>query len=216
MTKGNKLAYKFFRIIFKPILYILYHPTIIGRENIPATGKLVIAGNHMHAFDPILVDVSTKRIVCTLAKKALHDGKFGFFFRAIGSIPVDLENDSLASLTAAFEVLDEEGAVNLSPEGTRNYTDELLLPFKYGSVILAKKAKAPIVPYAIVGEYKTGAKNLKIIYGKPFSVEKMKLVDANRELYNQIKDLMVSNADEAFLATKHISTFDEANAKNKA
>ena len=75
MTKGNKLAYKFFRIIFKPLLYILYHPTIIGRENIPATGKLVIAGNHMHAFDPILVDVSTKRIVCTLAKKALHDGK---------------------------------------------------------------------------------------------------------------------------------------------
>lgn len=69
MTKGNKLAYKFFRIIFKPLLYILYHPTIIGRENIPATGKLVIAGNHMHAFDPILVDVSTKRIVCTLAKK---------------------------------------------------------------------------------------------------------------------------------------------------
>ena len=69
-----------FRFFFLPIFKLFYRPQIINSKYIPKSGSAIIAGNHKHALDPILVDVCTKRIVFTLAKKDLHAGKFGFFF----------------------------------------------------------------------------------------------------------------------------------------
>ena len=83
MKSSNSLIYKGLRLIFKPLFYVLFGPVIVGRENIPKSGGAVIAGNHKHALDPIFVDICTKRVVCTLAKKELHDGKFGFLFPVI-------------------------------------------------------------------------------------------------------------------------------------
>ena len=78
--KKNYYFYKTFRFIFKPIFKILFRPTIINAEYIPTSCSAIIAGNHKHALDPILVDICTKRVVFTLAKKSLHEGIFGFFF----------------------------------------------------------------------------------------------------------------------------------------
>ena len=81
-------------------------------------------------IDPILVDISTRRIVRTLAKKDLHDGAFGWLFRSAGTIPVDLHaKHNPAALQAAKKALSAGELVNVSPEAKRNYTDELLLPF---------------------------------------------------------------------------------------
>ena len=44
--------YKAARAVLKPVFLLLYRPRIYGRENIPANGAAVIAGNHKHAFDP--------------------------------------------------------------------------------------------------------------------------------------------------------------------
>lgn len=74
------ILYRVMRTIFSPIFRILFRPRIIGAQNIPQDGAAVIAGNHKHALDPILIDISTKRVVRTLAKKELHDGRFGFIF----------------------------------------------------------------------------------------------------------------------------------------
>ena len=127
-------AYKAAKLILAPVFRVLYRPVIIGRENIPEDGPAVIAGNHKHAFDPLLIDISTRRVVRTLAKKDLHDSRFGFLFRAAGTIPVDLRaKRNPAALEAAVEALGNGELVNVSPEAKRNYTDELLLPFKFGA-----------------------------------------------------------------------------------
>ena len=75
--------------MFYAILMSYFNPTIINKEVIPGDGKIIIAGNHKNALDPVLVDACTKRVVYTLAKKALFDSHFGWFFRGIGSIPVE-------------------------------------------------------------------------------------------------------------------------------
>lgn len=209
--KNRYLLYRFTRIIGKPIIKLLYRPEIVGKENIPENGRIIIAGNHKHALDPILVDISTGRIVHTLAKKELHDGIFGFFFRGIGSIPVDLHSKrNPEALSAAVDVLKNDGAVNVSPEGKRNYTDELLLPFKYGAAAMSQRANAYIVPYSITGDYRLFSKGLKITFGTPFLPEKNDdLYFANKQIYSRILELLKRNTESSILAKKRITSFDE-------
>lgn len=200
--------YKVFRIIFLPVFKSIYRPKIINKHYIPKEGAAIIAGNHKHALDPILVDVCTKRMVFTLAKKDLHDGKFGFFFKAVGTIPVDLKSSANKEASnTAIDKLKEGNLINLSPEAKRNYTDELLLPFKYGAVSMAKKTSCIIVPYSITGDYKLFSKNLKIVFGKPIDVSNIDIETANEKLFNSIKKLLKENMDKNELKTKKNSKY---------
>ncbi len=210
LRENRAYLYRFIRLIGRPLFRFVFRPNIIGRENLPTAGSAVIAGNHKHALDPILIDICTNRIVHTLAKKELHDGPFGFLFRGVGTIPVDLHSkENRAALAAAVETLRQGHVVNVSPEAKRNYTDELLLPFKYGAVSMAQKTGAPIIPYAITGDYTLFSRNLTVIFGEPFYAGSMELYDANRVLYNQVLALMLKTADKDFLAQKHITSFEE-------
>ena len=212
--KKNYTFYKICRTILFPIVKILFRPQIVNKEYIPKEGAAIIAGNHKHALDPILVDLCTKRVVFTLAKKSLHEGKAGFLFRAIGSIPVDTKGgDNQNAKSVSVEKLKEGNLINLSPEGTRNKTDELLLPFKFGAVSMASKADCEIIPYSITGDYKLFSKNLKIVFDKPIKVNKDDLEKSNEKLYNNIKKLMMENMDKEELKKKKISKYRGATSK---
>lgn len=203
----NSFCYCTLRMILKPIFQLLYRPKCVGTEHIPISGRVILAGNHMHALDPILVDVSTQRVVRTLAKKDLHDGAFGFLFRAVGTIPVDLHSsENKAARNAAVAALEQEYAVNISPEAKRNYTNELLLPFKYGAVSMAAKTGAPIVPYAITGEYRLFSRSITITFGEPIPAEK-DLYTANALLYHRIAALLQEQTDAMVLQKKHFTSF---------
>ena len=194
MKKDNVIIYKILRPIFTAIFKLYYNPTIINKEYIPKEGRAVIAGNHKHALDPILVDVCTKRVVRTLAKKDLHDGKFGWLFRAVGTIPVDLNaKHNKQALTSAVEYLNQGALINVSPEAKRNYTNEILLPFKIGAVVMAQRTNCNIIPYSITGDYKFRSKNLKITFGKPLDVSKLTVEEANELLYEKVKELLLNS-----------------------
>ena len=83
--------------------------------------------------------------------------------------------------------------IGIFPEGTRNKTKEFLLPFKYGTVSMAKKTDSYIVPFGITGDYVFRSKNLTIRYGKPFKVTNMDLESANELLYKTVENLMKAN-----------------------
>ncbi len=188
------MIYKLMRTLMGPVFRLAFRPTIVNKEVIPKEGAIVLAGNHKHAMDPILVDVCTKRVVYNLAKKELHDGAFGWFFRAIGSIPVDLKaKENKQALQTAISYLEQGTAINVSPEAKRNYTKELLLPFKYGAVVMAKRTNTKIIPYAITGAYKFRSKDLKITFGEPMDFSDMTVEEANVALFERIKTLLLEN-----------------------
>ena len=193
--KESNSWYSAFRLLFSPLFHLIFHPTIVGKEKIPEEGAFLLVGNHKHALDPILVDVCTKRVVHALAKKELFDGPFGFFFRLIGAIPVDLEaKKNPKALQSGLEVLQNGGIVNISPEAERNYTSEILLPFKKGAVIMSQETQTPILPYCIVGDYKFRSGGLKIVFGEPMMVGKDEPIEqANERLYEAIKTLLLEN-----------------------
>lgn len=214
MNRKKYIVYKLLRSVFKPVFNVLFRPRIIGNNNIPKNGKAVLAGNHNHALDPILVDICTSRIVRTLAKKELHDGRFGFLFREVGTIPVDLHSKrNHNALEAAVKALNNDELVNVSPEAKRNYTNQLLLPFKFGAAVMSARTQAPIIPYAISGDYKLFSHNLTIIFGKPFYVSD-DIDSGNKRLYDSVADLLKRiNTEE--LIKKNFTPYDEWSEKSE-
>lgn len=108
----------------------------------------------------------------------------------MGLIPVSRKTKDHNVLIHAYNYLENEKVIGIFPEGTRNKTQELLLPFKFGAVSLAQKTDSYIVPFAITREYKFRSKNLKITYGKQFKVNDMTLEEANDKLYKTIENLL--------------------------
>ena len=193
--KNNKLPEKFYKFI-KPILgtiyKLYYNPKIIGKENIPKDGSIIIVGNHKHIMDQCNIIISTKRVVHYMAKKEYFDNKkVAWFFKAAGCISVDRSKKDNDAKEKALNVLKEGGALGLFPEGTRNKTDAFLLPFKYGAVSMAKKTDSYLVPFGISGDYKFRSKNLVIKIGKPFKINNITLEEANKMLARRIGKLMI-------------------------
>lgn len=193
--KLNSWGYKIFKPILGPIFKLYYNPKIINAEVIPKDGSTLIVGNHKHIMDQCSVIISTKRIIHYMAKKEYFDGKMAWFFKAVGCISVDREAHDGVAKSQALEVLNDNGAIGLFPEGTRIKTKEkLLLDFKFGTVSMAQKSGATIVPYAISGDYKFRSKNLMIRFGEPFKVDKDEdLAVANERLYKEIESLLLLN-----------------------
>ena len=194
--KNEKMgAYSFFKTILVPIFKFWYRPTIIGKENIPKDGPILIVGNHKHLYDQCLAIIATKRPIHYMAKKEYFDGRHAWFFKLVGCIPVDRSKKDNNAISLALEVLKNGYALGLFPEGTRNKTDQFLLPFKYGAVSMAHKTDSLIVPFGITGDYKFRSKNLTIRFGKPFKVDD-DLEKANKKLEKEVEKLMRLNLDK--------------------
>lgn len=197
MNKKVPFLYYVGRAILGPIFKIYYNPKIIGKENIPKNGSILIVGNHKHLYDQCLTVIATKRGIHYMAKREYFDNKkVAWFFKGTGCISVDRSTKDDKAVELALSVLKDNGAIGLFPEGTRNKTKEFLLPFKFGAVSMAKKTDAYLVPFGITGDYKFRSKNLVIRYGKPFKVGDMDLDKANKKLYNEVKKLMEENLKE--------------------
>jgi 1-acyl-sn-glycerol-3-phosphate acyltransferase len=168
---------------------------MIGKENIPKKGPIIVCGNHIHTHDQFNVMIVTNRVIHYMAKEEYFEGKQAWFFKLVRCIKVDRRNHDDNAKEIAVHILNKGGAVGIFPEGTRNKTigtkDEVdLLPFKYGAVSLASKTGALIVPFGVSGKY-TGKKGkLTTRIGKPFSVANMDLEEANDVLRQKILKLM--------------------------
>ena len=191
----KNIVYKILMPIYSVFYRLRYRPTIIGKENIPKKGAIILCGNHKHTRDQMNVMIVTRRVIHYMAKEEYFEGKFAWFFKLAGCIKVDRRIHDEEAKKIALNYLNKGGAVGIFPEGTRNKTlgtkDEVdLLPFKFGAVSLAKKTNALIVPFGISGDY-TGKKgNLVCRIGEAFSVSDMDLEDANELLRKKILKLM--------------------------
>ena len=190
MKNNDKMyGFRFLRFILGPIFKLYYNPTIIGKENIPESGSILIVGNHKHLMDQCLAIISTKRPIHYMAKKEYFDGKFAWFFKLAGCIPVDRSKKDDNAKSSGLEVLNNGLVLGLFPEGTRNRTDNFLLPFKFGAVSMANKTDSYLVPFGITGDYKFRSKNLTIRFGKPFKASD-DLEEANKKLAKEVERLM--------------------------
>ena len=186
---GYQILTPLMRILFR----LYYNPKIINKEVIPREGPILIVGNHKHVYDQCLTIMATHRPIHYMAKKEYFDGKMAWFFKMVGCISVNRSIKDTNATNQALEILRNNGAVGLFPEGTRNKTKDFLLPFKFGTVSMAKKTNATIIPFGLTGDYRFRSRNLTIRYGRPFKVGDMDLETANQKLYHEVERLMKEN-----------------------
>ena len=137
---------------------VIYRPRIEGRENVPLTGPVILASNHLSFIDSMAIPIAAPRPVHFLAKSSYFDGggvKGWFsnrFFRALGATPVQrgAGQAALDALDQQRRILQSGKAIALYPEGTRS-RDGRLYRGRTGVAWLAMEAGCPIVPVGLRG-----------------------------------------------------------------
>jgi 1-acyl-sn-glycerol-3-phosphate acyltransferase len=162
--------YGFARSLCNIILSPIYRYEVIGRENLPSEGGVLLAANHIHALDPVIVGITAApRTVYYMAKEELFTMKlFGNVLRKVNAFPVKRGLSDREALRKGLSVLKEGHVLGLFPEGTRSKTGELGKGLA-GAGFFALRTNAAIVPCAIIGPYKP-FKRIKVVYGNPIDL----------------------------------------------
>jgi 1-acyl-sn-glycerol-3-phosphate acyltransferase len=154
----SRAAYRVGHMVTAPTAKLLWRHTVSGTENIPRTGGVILASNHLSFIDSFAIPIVAPRPVSFLAKSEYFTGSGVVgavrrgFFEAIESIPVDRHSSRAAqeSLDSALAVLRAGRAFGIYPEGTRS-RDGRLYKGRTGVAWLALTAGVPVVPVGLRG-----------------------------------------------------------------
>ena len=165
---------------------ILFRPKVKGLRQVPGTGPVIIASNHLSFSDSIFMPLVVPRKVTFLAKSEYFTspGPKGLLkkltFIALGQVPVDRSGGrrSEAALITGLKVLAEGKCLGIYPEGTRS-PDGRLYKGRTGIARLAIESGAPIIPVAMFNTEKiqpTGTvvpkvMRVEMIFGEPMYFE---------------------------------------------
>ena len=203
--RSDHCFYNFSTDLFHPMFCAFWYTTIIflvkmvfkfiggiqvqGQEKVPATGPIILAPNHLSYIDPPAVAAVSPRRLCFMAKEELFKVPiFGRFIHSMGAFPVQRGANDVQAIRKAKEILQNQKALLLFPEGKRG-DGKALLPISPGIAVLAKRTKAKIVPVGIIGTHLMLPKNAKkfcrtkiqVIFGQPFTYDEVATGDSELE-----------------------------------
>mgnify|MGYP000872383784 FL=1 len=164
------MLYKVARSIVYVIFSILFRVRIIGKENIPKSGACIISFNHTSLCDPPFAAVFIPRQLNFMAKEELfHIPVLRTFIKAFGAFPVKRSVGDISAIKTALNILKEEKVLAIFPEGARVKKGQTAYA-KPGVALIATKAKVPVIPVGISGEYRLFHK-ITIHIGNPITFE---------------------------------------------
>lgn len=186
-------------IVRKAVSFIAnlwYRIEVTGKENI--TGDhVVIMSNHSHLMDPLIISASFPGPATAIAKESLFKiPVVGWAVRQLGALPVKRDGSDIKALRDAVKVL-QESSLLIFVEGTRN-KGSAPLEAKPGSVMIAKMAKAAILPVTIKSNYGFMARTLvhyhPAVYLESFGIKKFSSEDYQRIAADVLKDIYEKKA----------------------
>ncbi|MFZ4063638.1 MAG: lysophospholipid acyltransferase family protein [Candidatus Nanopelagicaceae bacterium] len=165
-----------------PILTLLFRPKVTGLRNVPQSGPVIIASNHLSFSDSIFMPLVVPRKVTFLAKSEYFTspGIKGFIkkitFIALGQVPVDRSGGrrSEAALLTGLGLLADGACIGIYPEGTRS-PDGKLYKGRTGIARMAIESGAAVVPVAMfntaeiqpTGQVVPKVQRVEMIFGEP-------------------------------------------------
>lgn len=180
---------------------------ITGIDRIPASGPVVLAGNHVSYLDPIMVGYAVDRRgrqACFMAKRELFGiPGFGWLLRTLRMVPVDRAAGGRA-LPEAVEALSQGRIVVVFPEATIT-TSFVPADGKTGAARMAMAAGVPLLPVACWGGQRLFTKHrprrltrgavLAVRVGEPVPYDAGEdPVDVTKRLMEAITDLVDQSA----------------------
>ncbi|GLB58010.1 lysophospholipid acyltransferase family protein [Cytobacillus sp. NCCP-133] len=158
----------------------IYRFEVIGRENFPSKGGVLLCSNHIDNLDPPVVGINAPRPVHFMAKEELFNVPvLGKLVPHLNAFPVKRGMSDREALRKGLGILKEGKVLGLFPEGTRSKTGELGEGLA-GAGFFALRSDAYVMPCAVIGPYKVFSK-LKVVYGKPIDMKELRDRKASAE-----------------------------------
>lgn len=161
------MAYPYFKLVYKVRRE--------GRENLPKKGsKYIYAGNHVSMFDPLLLSYAVCKPIAYMAKRELFadDCKLSWMIKRLGAFSVNREKPEISTFKTVKDVFDANWPLGIFPQGGIR-DNKKIENIQKGFAVIAKHAKADIIPVSIMGfecyTKKPFSQNLKIKINKPIS-----------------------------------------------
>lgn len=163
--------YKFVISTFKLFSKIFFKYEVIGANNIPNEGNLIVASNHKSNLDPIFIAASIEnRTVAAVGKKELFNFKpLAYILTKLNVIPINRDNPDISTIKNILKSIKNGYVLGIFPEGTR-IKESGFGEAKAGLSMFAIKGKAMVVPISIISNYKLFNK-VTIYIDKPISFE---------------------------------------------
>ncbi len=177
---------------------------VIGCENIPAKGGVLLCGNHVSYIDPPALGSASTRPVHFMAKEPLFRVPvLGLLIRLVGAFPVRQHTADRNALRRAVELLQSGEVVGMFPEGTRNPDPMHLMPPQPGVGMIALKAQVPVIPVALINTEKLLPPHsvflrfarIKVAYGKPVPLDDL-YAKGGREAIEEVGNRIMSAIEE--------------------
>ena len=155
----EKLFYRVLPRFFLEIIKKYLRLEVVGIENIPKKGAVLVAPNHsgFSGFDAIIINYIIQQKARRLAKVMTHHL---WFLTETTSIPAEKLGFVEATFDHGVELLKKKNLIVLFPEGENgNFKPSSkmyqLQEFKRGFVRMALATGAPIVPCLVIGAEET-------------------------------------------------------------
>jgi 1-acyl-sn-glycerol-3-phosphate acyltransferase len=193
-------------LVAGPILKTVFRPWITGLDNIPKSGGVILASNHLSFIDSIFLPLVIDRRIYFLAKSDYFVGRgikgwaIKNFLIGTGMLPIDRSGGkaSEASLNTGLKVLAHGDVLGIYPEGTRS-PDGKLYRGRTGVARMILEAHVPVVPVAMVDTEKVmpiGSKlpkvrRIGIIFGEPLDFSRFEGMEGDRFILRSITDEII-------------------------
>jgi 1-acyl-sn-glycerol-3-phosphate acyltransferase len=205
------------RLLIRILLKLIARFEIDGRENVPLTGGMVIASNHIGILDIIMVYFGIDRtdLFIPVAEKWEKTGWIRWLGGHLNFLFVDRFNPDLKALRKMIALMQDGKCLVIAPEGTRSRAGSLI-EGKPGVAYLAARSGFPVVPVAITGtEDKVILGNVKrlrkshitLTGGKPFTVPPLPKENRDAALQKYTDEIMCRIA--ALLPEKYRGVYAE-------
>lgn len=197
------LYWLFKHILIGPWLKVLFRPWAEGQENIPESGGVILASNHLSFSDSFYLALVAKRPMAYLAKSDYFTGKgikgylIKLFMSSVGQLPVDRSGGraSEAAINTALKVLNAGNILGIYPEGTRS-PNGILYRGKTGLARMSLEANVPIIPIAMINTYeiqppgklRPRLKRVGMRFGKPLNFNRYEGLEDDRFVLRSVTD----------------------------
>ncbi|WP_339249968.1 lysophospholipid acyltransferase family protein [Sporosarcina sp. FSL W8-0480] len=189
--------YPFGKFLVSTIFFPLFRIKVIGKENFPKDGGVLLCTNHIDNFDPPVVGISSPRTVHFMAKEELFNVPIlKSILPSVNAFPVKRGMSDREAFRTTLKLLRGGHVVGMFPEGTRSKTGQLGKGLA-GAGFFALKGDAVVMPCAIVGPYKP-FKQLKVVFGQPIDMTSYRERKASAEevtevIMSEIRTLLEQN-----------------------
>lgn len=199
--------YTFFRVLGLTLGYplqFLFFKRKVYYEDKKAThlfrgGKLIIS-NHYNMFDYVLTSfiVFPRKLNAVCAEFAFKYAIVRFGMKFFGAIQANRVTKNMRFMDEAANVIKKGQLCQIFPEG-RNTPDGNIHEFKHSYIVIAHRAKAPIIPIVTDGNYGV-FKRVSVMIGKEIDVSQFitsdrntptreELTKANEYIFNKVLEL---------------------------